>query len=78
MFHPLQNDLSDLKDTEIEEQLRSLTKKYYTAQRLGNKELLTQVETFVTIYKNELSKRLRAQTQPKDDGRDLDQLINVD
>lgn len=76
MFHPLEKDLSQLKDSEIEDQLRSLTKKYFIAQRLGNYELLTQVSTFVTIYKEELSRRLRKNNNPIDG--DLDQLINVD
>jgi hypothetical protein len=76
MFHPLEKDLSQLKDSEIEDELRSLTKKYFIAQRLGNYELLTQVSTFVTIYRDELSKRLRKNNSPIDG--DLDQLINVD
>jgi hypothetical protein len=77
MFHPLEEDLSALKDTEVEEKLRDLTKKYHLAIRFGNTELLTQISTFVTIYRNELSKRMLAKTQSNDDN-DLDQLINVD
>lgn len=76
MFHPLEKDLSSFKDTEIEDELRSLTKKYFIAQRMGNYQLLTQLSTFVTIYRDELSRRLRKNTGPIDG--DLDQLINVD
>lgn len=77
MFHPFEGDLSQLKDSEIEERVSELTKKYFQASRLGKQELLTQISTFLTIYKEEMSKRLRAKTQGNLDG-DLDQLINVD
>lgn len=77
MFHPLESDLSDLKDKEVEDKVLELTKKYYAAARLGNPDLLTQISTFITIYKSELSRRYmqRSNGQDKDD---LDQLINVD
>ena len=77
MFHPLEGDLSHLKDSEVEEKLQELTRKYFQAARLGKPELLTQLSTFVTIYKDELSKRLRKNSGTELDG-DLDQLINVD
>ena len=77
MFHPLESDLTGLKDKEVEDKVLELTKKYYTAARLGNPDLLTQISTFITIYKSELSRRYmqRSNGQDKDD---LDQLINVD
>lgn len=77
MFHPFSADLSQLKDSEIEEKVNELTRKYFQASRLGKPELLTQLSTFVTIYQEEMSKRLRAKTQGRIDD-DLDQLINVD
>lgn len=76
MFHPLEKDLSELKDNELEEKVQELTKKYHQAYRLGKPELLTQIATFVTIYKDELSKRYYQRTQTELNG-DLDQLINV-
>jgi hypothetical protein len=76
MFHPLEEDLSKLKDNEVEEKLQELSRKYFLAQRLGKPELLTQIRTFVTIYKQEMSKRLLAKAQGPYD-TDLDQLINV-
>jgi hypothetical protein len=77
MYHPFEQDLSLLKDSEIELKLQELTKKYHAAYRLGKPELLTQVSTFITIYKDELSKRYREKMRASLDG-DLDQLINVD
>lgn len=77
MIHPFEGDLSLLKDNEVEDKLHELNRKYYTASRLGKPELLTQIATFITIYKEELSKRYRQKMQGNDSG-DLDQLINVD
>jgi hypothetical protein len=77
MFHPLEGDLSQLKDTEVEEKLFELNKKYYAAYRLGNQDLLTQVATFVNIYKDELNRRNQLKLKQQLDG-DLGQLINVD
>lgn len=76
MFHPLETDLSVLKDTEVEQKLVELNKKYYAAARMGSKDLLTQLSTFITIYRDELSRRYARKSQ-QDDG-DLSQLINVD
>ena len=76
MFHPLESDLSQLKDQELEEKVQELTKKYFVAQRLGKPELLTQLSTFVTIYTEEMSRRYRDRLNTGLDG-DLDQLINV-
>jgi hypothetical protein len=47
------------------------------AARMGKNEMLTQLSTFVTIYKEELSKRMLAKTQGTYD-TDLNTLINVD
>jgi hypothetical protein len=76
MFHPLEGDLSGLKDTEIEQKLIELNKKYYAAARMGSRDLLTQLSTFITIYRDELSNRYAQKL--KSDDNDLDQLINVE
>jgi hypothetical protein len=77
MFHPFEGDLSQLKDNEVEDKLNELNRKYFLAARLGNRELLTQIAIFVTIYKEEMSKRYLSKSQGQLDN-DLDQLINVD
>jgi len=77
MIHPLEGDLSQLKDNEVEEKLFELNRKYFAAARLGKPDLLTQLATFVTIYKNELSRRYMLRSKQNLDG-DMDQLINVD
>jgi hypothetical protein len=76
MFHPFQEDPKALTDTEITQRISELSRKYTQAARLGNGQLLTQLQTFVTIYREELAKR-HAQKLKQADG-DLGQLINVD
>jgi hypothetical protein len=76
MFHPLETDLSVLKDQELEDKILELNKKYFTAYRLGKPELLTQITTFITIYKDEMSKRTMKRLSGATDD-DLDHLINV-
>jgi len=77
MFHPFAEDLSELKDSEIEAKISELTKKFFAAQRLNNQDLLTQLSTFVTIYKDELQRRYLS-SKIKHQDQDLDNLINVD
>ena len=76
MFHPFEQNMSELKDSEIESKISELSRKYFQAQRLGNIQLLTQIETFITIYREEMKRRYL--TQKTDLDNDLDQLINVD
>ena len=76
MFHPLENDLSTLKDQDVENKLIELNKKYHAAARLGSRDLLTQLSTFITIYRQELAKRHAEKMKSTDS--DLGQLINVD
>ena len=76
MFHPLEGDLSLLKDQDVELKLIELNKIYHTASRLGSRDLLTQLSTFITIYRQELAKRHAEKMKSTDS--DLGQLINVD
>ena len=76
MFHPLESDLSTLKDQDVENRLIELNKKYHAAARLGSRDLLTQLSTFITIYRQELAKRHADKMKSTDS--DLGQLINVD
>lgn len=81
MIHPYAPDFSNMKDAEVEAKLSELTRKYFQAQRFGNQELLTQLGTFVTIYREELQNRYRKTMSSSNEqlGKtDLDQLINVE
>lgn len=76
MIHPLAEDFSELKETEIESRLQELSKKYWMVQNPAVKQ---QISTFIGLYREELSARrakmLEQQYQNRDKG--LDKLINV-
>lgn len=77
MFHPFQEDPKQLTETELTQKISELGKKYTQAARLGNGQLLTQLQTFVTIYRDEITRRAITAKYEQND-TDLDQLINVD
>jgi hypothetical protein len=76
MMHPLAEDFSKLKDTEIEERVQELSKKYFQAT---NPQVRHQITLFLDMYRSELESRRariwREQYQKRD--TDLDSLINV-
>lgn len=77
MINPFMEDLSQLSETDLDQKISELTKKYYQIARLGNNNLLTQVQNFIIIYRDELhSRAMKRKLSDNDD--DLDQLINVD
>jgi hypothetical protein len=78
MFHPFEEDITQLTDTQLTERISELNKKYFQAGRLGKGQLLTQLQTFVTIYRDEVRRRAMQPVKTNDQDKDLDQLINVD
>ena len=78
MFHPFEEDVTQLTDTQLTERISELNKKYFQASRLGKGQLLTQLQTFVTIYRDEVRRRAMQPVKTNDQDKDLDQLINVD
>jgi hypothetical protein len=80
MFHPLAEDPTSLKDTELDDKIRDLTKKYFQSSRFPDQSLARQVREMLTIYKQELVRRQQkafADSKKKRD-TDLDTLINVE
>jgi hypothetical protein len=80
MFHPLLNDVSKIKDPELEAKILDLGKKYHIALRLGQGSVAQQILLALDSYKDEMSKRQRTaldSTMTKKN-KDLDNLINVD
>ena len=74
--------LISLSDDELQETISGLQKKYLIASRIPNQSVLFQLQNSLTMYSEEQRKRsndkLREQqTQSKDDGKDLGELINV-
>jgi hypothetical protein len=77
MFHPLIDDLSGLTDTEVEEKISELSKKYF---RVPAPDMKNQIVIVLDIYKEELAKRRAARWKKEYERRnkDLDKLINID
>lgn len=75
-MHPLIEDLSHLKDQELETKILDLSKKYWQAR---NPDLLRQMSMILDVYNEELrtrrAKALEQLYQNRD--KDLDKLINV-
>ena len=78
MFNPLVDSFSKLTDTQIEEKIIELGKKYWQAG--SNPALQSQLGTVLEMYKQEIAaRRARAYQKQKDDqdNNDLDDLINI-
>ena len=79
MFHPLVPSLKKIKDSELEEKILELSKKYHIAMRLGQGAAASQIVSILDSYKDELSARQRAALEAMaKKNKDLDDLINVD
>ena len=77
MFNPLLNDLSNLKDTELDTKIHELTKKYWISARNGNGMLGQQILVVLESYKEEMRKRQADQHKSfvEKQNKDLDDLI---
>jgi tryptophanase len=76
MFNPLTEDLSKLKDAEIENKIQELSRKYF---QTANYNVQHQLTVFLDMYKAELATRRARMWQEQYQKRDtdLDSLINV-
>ena len=76
VINPLLEDLSNLKDAEIENKIQDLSKKYWQAR---NPDVKMQIANFLNIYKEELTtRRAKAwEQQYQKRNKDLDDLIQV-
>ena len=79
MFNPLVEDLTHLKDADLDSKMTDLNKKYSIAMRMGNGSvamqiavILEQIRTEVQRRQIEASKKLMSKQN-----KDLDDLINV-
>lgn len=75
-INPLVDDMSSLKDSEIESKIQDLSKKYWAT---NNPNLRFQIAQFLEIYKEELgTRRAKAwEQQYQKRNKDLDNLIQV-
>lgn len=80
MFNPLVEDLQGLKDTDLENKINDLSKKYHTALRLGNGAVANQIAILLEMYRIEQQRRYAESSKRtlKKQDKGLDDLINVD
>jgi len=73
MFNPLVDSFEDLTDNEIEESIRSLSRKYFQTR---NPQVQQQISTLLEMYREEMRDRM-AKKQVNLDNPELDDLIKV-
>lgn len=79
MFNPLVQDLSRLKEDDLELKITELLKKYTIAARMGQSGVCEQISVLLQHYKNEMSRRhLESQKKLQEKNKDLDDYINID
>lgn len=80
MYHPLVEDLSKIKDNELDNKILDLNRKYFIAARSGQGNLCSQILTILESLKEEQSSRHKKMLQNtiKKDDNDLENLINVE
>jgi hypothetical protein len=77
LLHPLAGDLSSLKDSELDNKIQDLTKKYFMTHNPG---VQAQMVALLNTLKEEQSKRQQLalkKLMEKNSDKGLDKLINV-
>jgi len=74
MFNPLADSFEDLTDSQIQEKVQDLTRRYYQTSNPG---LQNQIAVMLDMFRQEQTLRMYRQKQQDDDDPDLDNLINI-
>lgn len=76
-MHPLVNNITELKESDLELKISDLTRKYFMT---NNSQLQQQISDVLEVYKEALSERRRITWEQTMESRnkDLDKLIKVD
>jgi hypothetical protein len=79
MFNPLLEDLTQIKDAELENKMSDLNKKYNIALRMGNGAVAQQIAVVIEAVRDESLRRQHEATKKllAKQSKDLDGLINV-
>lgn len=75
-MHPLIDNLTELKISELENRISDLTRKYFST---GNSEVRSQIVLILDTYKGELARRQQQEYEKmiRSRDKDLDKLIKV-
>ena len=79
MFHPFQEDTSEMTVAQLYDKVADLTKKYFQA---NNPQVKEQISTFIEYYKQEAlikeaKEKLEREKNQQNGDLDLDKLINI-
>jgi TRAP-type mannitol/chloroaromatic compound transport system substrate-binding protein len=79
MFNPLLEDLTQVKDQELESRMTDLNKKYNIALRMGNSAIAMQIVVVLESIKQEILRRQHEASKKllAKQNKDLDGLINI-
>lgn len=79
MFNPLMQDLSKLKNDDLENKITELMKKYHLAARFGQGTVCGQISVLLEAYREEQQRRyILAEQKLAKQNKNLDDFINVD
>jgi hypothetical protein len=73
-MHPLIDDLNNFTDTQLQEKVVTLQKRYFTTM---NVEVQSQISLLIDTFQMEIETRNRNKKRDQSPDNDLDNLINV-
>jgi hypothetical protein len=78
-MHPLAPDLTNLTDDELQKKYNELNNRINAAYRMGNMDLVMQVQLLLDDYQTEIGARQRKMMEDlqKRAGKDFDDIIDI-
>jgi uncharacterized membrane protein (DUF106 family) len=78
-MHPLAPDLTNLTDDELQKKYNELNNRINAAYRMGNMDLVMQVQLLLNDYQTEIGTRQRKMMEDlqKRAGKDFDDIIDI-
>ena len=78
-MHPLSPDLTNLTDDELQKKYNELNTRINSAYRMGNSELIMQIQLLLQDYQMEMGARQRKMMEDlqKRAGKDFDDIIDI-
>ena len=80
MYNPLLQDLSTLKNEDVDNKITELMNKYFVASKFGQGGVMQQIAVILEAYKSEQSRRhvLASQKLMQNRNQDLGEYIKID
>lgn len=78
-MHPLAPDLTSLTDDELQKKYNELNTRMNSAYRMGNNDLIMQIQLLLQDYQTEIGARQRKMMEDlqKRAGKDFDDIIDI-